>query len=127
MRTNHVAAYLAAAALASTACAQDDDAAETWLAYADCAAGYAGNVEARDSDPDRTPEMRDMVAEIGADYAAAAARIRQAETGSSAEESDRVVREHVEANIARFVAMDAAGALDAQLEACPDPYEEGYP
>lgn len=115
-------AFLLIAALAAPACAQEA-ASETWIAFADCAAGYAGNVQARESDPDRTPEMRDMVAEIGADYEAAAVRSHQAETGASEADSERVVREHVEANVARFVEMDSAGELDAWLEACPDPYE----
>jgi hypothetical protein len=129
MRGTLVFAGAAALALQLLASAQEDAPQATsegarWVVFADCAAGYAGNVEARKSDPGRTPEMRDMVAEIGADYEAAAARILQAETGSSMEESDRIVREHVEANVARFMAMDAAGELDAWLEACPDPYEE---
>lgn len=124
MRKDHLVACLAAAGVALPVCAQqEEDLSETWRVYADCAAAYAGSVLARRSDPTPTPELAD-IGRQAADYEAAAARVRQAEKGSSTGESDRVVREHVEANVARFLAMDDSGELAAFIEACPQPDDE---
>lgn len=46
-----------------------------WQDFADCAAGYYGNVKSRQTDPDRGPEMSNMVLEIAKEYEAAAEKV----------------------------------------------------
>lgn len=92
-----------------------------WEAFADCAAGYEANVKSRQSDPSRTPEMRDMIQEQADDYRRASLRAYLNARGESEEVATRAVDAHIAGAIDRYVAMDKAGELDSFLDKCPQP------
>jgi hypothetical protein len=96
-----------------------------WQAFADCAAGYRANIKSRQSDPSRTPAMRNMIQEQADDYLHAAIRAYMQGRGSGQEDATKAVSARIEGAVDRFVAMDKAGELDRFLEACPQPDEAG--
>lgn len=97
----------------------------SWEAFADCAAGYQANIKSRESDPSRTPSMRNMIQEQADDYQRAAVRayMQARNTGEAA--ATRAVNARIGTAVDRFVAMDKAGELDRFLEECPQPDEAG--
>ncbi len=96
-----------------------------WRAFADCAAAYRANVESRQSDPDRTPAMRNMIEEQADEYRRAAVNAFIKTARVVEQTATKAVSARIEGSIDRFVAMDKAGALDHFLESCPEPDETG--
>jgi hypothetical protein len=91
-----------------------------WRAFADCAAGYLANVEARRDDPSRTPEMADMVALQAEDYRSAAIKASSlADAALSGASVDAAIDGYIQSQSQRFVTMERSGELNAFLEACP--------
>jgi hypothetical protein len=94
-------------------------AAQQWQAYANCAAGYQANWQDRLTDPRRTRDMSNMIHDQSDDYKKAAIGFYQSEQKASPEDAHRNVTDYLEANIGGFLAMDAAGTLEAYLDTCP--------
>jgi hypothetical protein len=94
-----------------------------WQAYADCAAGYLANWQDRLADPSRSKQMADTIRSQSKDYETAAARRYAEQKGAGKAEAAKAVHAYVEANVARFVAMDKKGQLIQFIDACPQPGE----
>ena len=92
---------------------------------ADCAAAYQANWENRLSGFNRSRDMSNMIQMQSEDYKAAAVRYSQKEEKVSLEDAKRRVDAHIASNVARFVAMDKAGTLEALIENCPEIELEG--
>jgi hypothetical protein len=92
---------------------------------ADCAAAYQANWQNRLSGFNRSPDMSNMIQLQSEDYKAAAVRHSQKEEKVSAEDAKRRVDAHIASNVARFIAMDKAGTLEALIENCPEIELEG--
>ncbi|HEU4616549.1 MAG TPA: hypothetical protein VFV10_00830 [Gammaproteobacteria bacterium] len=121
-----------AACLGAEASAQDargpnseSSAKADWQAFADCAAGYRANIKSRQSDPSRTPAMRNMIQEQADDYLRAAIRSYMQARHAAQEDAAKAVNARIEGAVDRFVAMDKTGELDRFLEACPQPDDAG--
>lgn len=96
-----------------------------WEAFADCAAGYQANIKSRQSDPSRTPSMRNMIQEQADDYLRAAVQAYMQARDAGEDAAAKAVNARVATAVDRFVAMDKAGELDRFLEECPQPDETG--
>jgi hypothetical protein len=94
-------------------------AAQQWQAYANCATGYQANWQDRLTDPHRTHDMSNMIHDQSDDYKKAAIGFYQSEQKASPEDASRNVADYLAANIAGFLAMDAAETLEAYLDTCP--------
>jgi hypothetical protein len=94
-------------------------ATQQWRAYAGCAAGYQANWQDRLNDPHRTHDMSNMIHDQSEDYKKAAIGFYQSEQKASSEDANRIVADYLAANIGGFLAMDAAGTLEAYLDTCP--------
>jgi hypothetical protein len=92
---------------------------------ADCAAAYQANWQNRLSGFNRSRDMSNMIQMQFEDYKAAAVRHFQKEEKASAEDAKRRVDAHIASNVARFIAMDKAGTLEALIENCPEIELEG--
>ena len=92
---------------------------------ADCAAAYQANWENRLSGFNRSRDMSNMIQMQSEDYKAAAVRYSQKEEKASLEDAKRRVDAHIASNVARFIAMDKAGTLEALVENCPEIELEG--
>ena len=92
---------------------------------ADCAAAYQANWQNRLSGFDRSRDMSNMIQMQSEDYKAAAVRYSQKEEKASEEDAKRRVDAHIASNVARFIAMDKAGTLEALIENCPEIELEG--
>jgi hypothetical protein len=92
---------------------------------ADCAAAYQANWQNRLSGFDRSRDMSNMIQMQSEDYKAAAVRYSQKEEKVSLEDAKRRVDAHIASNVARFIAMDKAGTLEALIENCPEIELEG--
>jgi len=92
--------------------------ASQWQLTAACAAGYRANFENRMSI--RAPSMSESIDLQAEDYKGAATRLYQKEMNVPAEEANERVGDYVAANVARYIAMDKAGTLEAFLDSCPD-------
>lgn len=113
------AAAAGAALLVSAAVAADTP----WQAYADCAAGYLANWQDRLTDPSRAKSMADMIRSQSKDYETAAARRYADQERVDGAHAAQAVRKYVEANLARFIALDKKGQLNRFLDGCPQPDE----
>ena len=89
-----------------------------WDTYAGCAAAYQANWQHRLADPGRSHDMSTMIHEQSEDYEKAAIASYEREAAISHDRANERVGAYVAANIERFLAMDAAGTLEAYLE-CP--------
>jgi hypothetical protein len=87
---------------------------------ADCAAAYQANWQNRLSGFNRSPDMSNMIQMQSDDYKAAAVRHHQKEENLSPQDAKRRVEAHIAANVARFIAMDKAGKLEALIDNCPE-------
>ena len=87
---------------------------------ADCAAAYQANRQNRLSGFNRSPDMSNMIQMQSDDYKAAAVRHHQKEENLSADDAKGRVEAHIAANVARFIAMDRAGTLEALIDNCPE-------
>jgi hypothetical protein len=96
-----------------------------WQAYADCAAGYRANWQDRRTDPSRSKQMADMILMQSEDYQMGAVRHLKQETAAGEAEAQRTVQSYIDANLGRFIAMDEADELNAFLDRCPQPDENG--
>ena len=92
---------------------------------ADCAAAYQANWENRLSGFNRSRDMSNIIQMQSEDYKAAAVRYSQKEEKASLEDAKRRVDAHIASNVARFIAMDKAGTLEALIENCPEIELEG--
>jgi hypothetical protein len=90
-----------------------------WEVFANCAAAYQANVQNRLTDPNRTPAMRDSIQEESDNYKLSATQYYAKDKNAAKDEADRNVSAHVNANVARFIAMDKAGTLEAFIDNCP--------
>jgi hypothetical protein len=122
------AAFLGTVGFAPTAAAQAAGAEQIppgangdWQAFADCAAAYRANIKSRESDPSRSPAMRNMIQEQADDYLRAAVHVYMQREHGSEEAATQAVDARIAAGVDRFVAMDKAGELDGFLEKCPQP------
>jgi hypothetical protein len=107
----------------STALACAADAPPRWQVFAGCAAAYKANWLNRLSDRSRAPAMSTMIDETSTQYRLTAIGHYQKEKTATKDEANRSVEAYVETNIARYVAMDKAGALEAFIDACPQTEE----
>jgi hypothetical protein len=94
-------------------------ASQQWQVYANCAAGYQANWQDRLTDPRRTHDMSNMIHDQSDDYKKAAVGFYQSEKKASPDDATRNVASYLETNIGGFLAMDAAGTLEAFLDTCP--------
>jgi hypothetical protein len=97
----------------------DADQAPNWNTLADCAAGYLANWQDRQSSPDRTKEMGDMIHAQSDQYKAAATKTYETQSGLSEAESVQFVDTYVQDQLPRFVTMDKAGKLETFIDECP--------
>jgi hypothetical protein len=97
--------------------------ATRWEVLASCAAAYLANWQNRLSDPNRGPDMSNMIKEEFEQYKLAAIGSYEKDRKTSKDEADRSVDGHVKANLVRFIAMDKAGTLEAYIDKCPQPEE----
>jgi hypothetical protein len=93
--------------------------APQWEVFANCAAAYRANVQNRLTDPNRTPAMRDSIQEESDNYKLSATQYYAKDKNAAKDEADRNVSAHINANVARFIAMDKAGTLEAFIDNCP--------
>lgn len=112
------------ASLSATALARAGDEQPRWQVFADCSAAYRANWQDRLNDPSRRPEMATMIHDESEQYKLAAAGYYQAEKKSSKDEAGRTVEDYVKVNLARFIAMDKAGTLEAYIDHCPQREEQ---
>jgi hypothetical protein len=112
----------AAPALAETKAADPSTPRPT---MADCAAAYQANWQNRLTGFDRSRDMSNMIQMQSDDYKAAAVRHSQKEEKISEVDAKRRVDAHITGNVARFVAMDKAGTLEAFIDNCPEVEPEG--
>lgn len=117
--------WVAAAACVISAAPAVVAAETSWQAYADCAAGYLANWQDRLTDPSRSKQMADTIRSQSKDYETAAARRYAEQKGAGKAEAAKAVHAYVEANVARFVAMDKKGRLNGFIDACPQPDDGG--
>lgn len=117
---------IAAAAIAS-ACGAPRlvDAADAWQTYADCAAGYRANWQDRLNDPTRPPNMRDMIRSQADDYLKAAVHRYSRGVATDESRAGEAVRRYIDANLARFIAMDKRDELNTFLDKCPQLEDSG--
>ncbi len=104
--------------------AADSNAEPQWQLIADCAAGYLGNWQNRQSDPERAPDMSTMIRELSDEYKVAAIRFYVRELHSTEAVAEQEVSKRMEDALAGFIAMDKKGELIPFLDACPQPYDE---
>lgn len=94
-------------------------AAQQWQTYANCAAGYRANWQDRLTDPNRTHDMSNMIYEQSDDYEKAAVGFYRSGQSTSSDDASRNVAGYVGAKVGDYLAMDAAGTLEAYLDSCP--------
>lgn len=94
-------------------------AAQQWQTYANCAAGYRANWQDRLTDPNRTHDMSNMIHEQSDDYEKAAVGFYRSEASTSPDDASRNVASYVGSKVGDYLAMDAAGTLEAYLDSCP--------
>jgi hypothetical protein len=97
--------------------------AQRWEMLAGCAAAYLANWQNRLSDPNRGPDMSNMIKDEFEQYKLAAIGSYERDRKVSKDEADRNVNGHVTANVELFIAMDKAGTLEAYIDKCPQPEE----
>ena len=93
--------------------------APQWETFASCAAAYLANWQNRLSDPNRAPTMSAMIKDEFEQYRLAAIGYYEKDWKTSTDEAGRNVDGHVKTNLARFIAMDKTGALEAYIDKCP--------
>jgi hypothetical protein len=118
-RSSFVLLAISAATASAAEVPSPPVAAQQWQTYANCAAGYQANWQDRLTDPRRTHDMSNMIHDQSEDYKKAATGFYQSEQKASPEEASRNVADYLAANIGGFLAMDAAGTLEAYLDTCP--------
>jgi hypothetical protein len=99
------------------------DAPPRWQVFAGCAAAYKANWLNRLADRSRAPAMSTMIDDTATQYRLIAIGHYRKEKTATRDEANRSVEAYVETNIARFVAMDQAGTLEAFIDACPQTEE----
>jgi hypothetical protein len=92
---------------------------QQWQVYAGCAAAYQANWQHRLTDPNRTHDMSTMIHEQSEDYKKVAIGFYESEKKTSPDDANKNVATYVDANVEGFLAMDAAGTLEAYLDQCP--------
>jgi hypothetical protein len=93
--------------------------APRWEVFASCTAAYLANWQNRLADPNRAPAMSTMIQDESEQYKLAAIGYYEKDWKASKDEAGRNVDGHVKANVARFIATDKAGTLEAYIDKCP--------
>jgi hypothetical protein len=93
--------------------------AASWENYASCAAAYRANWQARAPEPNRTAAMSAMIQEQSDDYRNAAIASYLQAKKASRRDGENAIANYIQANIARYIAMDRAGTLEDFIDKCP--------
>lgn len=121
MYKSSLSALAAAAVLTAFVAPAGVSAGTRWQAYADCAAGYLANWQDRRTDPSRTKSMADMIRTQSKDYETTAVSRYIDQNGAAKAQAEKAVRDYIQANLNRFIALDKNGKLNDLLDACPQP------
>jgi hypothetical protein len=121
MYLSWLACGLLALCASATAIAETKPAAPviSWELLADCAAGYQGNWQNRQTGFNRSQDMSNMIQQQSEDYRTKAVRTYQERTNASLADARERIGSYVAANVERYVAMDRADRLEEFIETCP--------